>query len=148
MTTKTPELDACFSKIIAETDAKVLDMLAALGERCMDMSRRRMETDTFFNRMGNLRSSIGYAVAKDGQICKLSGFQVVLDGFDGANKGKAFATELAGSHSHGYSLDVVAGAEHASYVEAHDNKCVLKDAELFAEDELPGMMRQLNFSTR
>ena len=104
------------------------------------------EVSTFQNQTGNLRSSMGFVLAKDGEIIRFGGFTPVPgngeniaivnfttkegknvsfrakgisgDGTEGANKGRQYAEELARSSGKGYTLVIVAGMNYASFVES------------------------------
>ena len=64
----------------------------------------------------NLRSSIGYKVAVDGQIVSTSGFQQVGQGSEGSKGGQKLADEIIAQHPRGIVLVVVAGMTYAKYV--------------------------------
>lgn len=125
--------------------AKMLTIrsLSALGEKCVIEAKDRPQEKSWFDQSGNLRSSIGYVIVYDGQIIHYSDFNQVKQGTEGIHEGKDLAKELAKNYAVGYALIVVAGMNYADYVESLDNKVVLASAELFAERELPRMMRKL-----
>lgn len=66
----------------------------------------------FDDQSGNLRSSIGYIIMKDGSILD----QNFTGAAEGKNKGLSFAKSF--SSSPGYSLIVVAGMEYAAALES------------------------------
>jgi hypothetical protein len=77
------------------------------------------DSGSYKDRTGNLRSSIGYIVALDGQI-KSQKFEVSgkgTDGEKGKREGLQFAREIIGSRM-GLILVGVAGMEYASALEA------------------------------
>ena len=117
--------------------------LANLGERCVIEARDRSQQESWIDRTGNLRSSIGYIITHNGAIVKCSDFSQVKQGSEGTKIGKELAEEIAKRYSSEYVLVVVAGMNYAEYVEAMDNKVVLASAELFANKELPKMMEKL-----
>lgn len=93
---------------------------------------------------GNLVSSVGYAVVKDGQIVTMSSFQAVQgrpdkngiplgDGQEGSAKGKEYVKELAMRFPQGYALILVAGMHYASYVQELYHRDVLVSGSLVAE---------------
>lgn len=120
-----------------------LRALSYLGEKCVIEARDRSPEESWIDRTGNLRSSIGYVIASGGEIIKYSDFTVVKNGSEGPETGKTFAEEIARKYRSGYALVVVAGMNYAEYVEAMDNKVVLASAELFARQQLPSMMQKL-----
>lgn len=120
-----------------------LRALSYLGEKCVIEARDRSPEESWIDRTGNLRSSIGYVIASEGEIIKYSDFTVVKNGSEGPETGKTLAEEIARKYRSGYVLVVVAGMNYAEYVEAMDNKVVLASAELFARQQLPSMMQKL-----
>lgn len=88
--------------------------LSRLGEETVAYARDRSAEDSWVDRTGNLRSSVGYGV------------------YDGRER-------VAGARQ---SLVVVAGMDYASEVEALDNKDVLAGPELLARRKLPGYMER------
>lgn len=117
--------------------------LSYLGELCVIEARNRPQEISWYDRSGNLRSSIGYAIIHNGKILEYSDFTQVQQGNEGVRKGKALIEELSKKFANGYALVVVAGMNYAEFVEAMENKNVLASAELFARKELPGMMSKL-----
>lgn len=120
-----------------------LRALSYLGEKCVIEARDRSPEESWIDRTGNLRSSIGYVIASEGKIIKYSDFTVVKNGSEGPETGKTLAEEIARKYRSGYALVVVAGMNYAEYVEAMDNKVVLASAELFARQQLPSIMQKL-----
>lgn len=118
----------------------VLRTLRHLGERCVTKARDRAPELSWYDRTGNLRSSIGYVVAYDGGIVTLSDFG---DQEEGAKEGRALAQELATRTKGKYVLIVVAGMHYAEYVEAMENKDVLATPELYAKKRAPLLLERL-----
>lgn len=79
----------------------------------------------------NLRSSIGYIVAIDGEIIQMSEFEPIKGGAEGSAKGKQYALQLVEQYPQGAVLIVVAGMHYASYVTGRGYD-VLDSAELIA----------------
>jgi hypothetical protein len=72
---------------------------------------------TYFDRTGNLRASIGYTIAKDGTVSKVTGG----GSSEGVNQGKAFGEQLvSGEPDDSITLVGYAGMEYAQYVEARN----------------------------
>lgn len=136
-----------FIQEIDRVNRLTLRALSYLGEKCVIEARDRSPEESWIDRTGNLRSSIGYIIASGGEIIKYSDFAVVKNGSDGPEAGKALAEEIAKKYRSGYALVVVAGMNYAEYVEAMDNKVVLVSAELFARQQLPSMMQKLKSQT-
>ena len=95
-----------------EFDEKALKTLQFKGEQFVNAARM---TDTYTDRTGNLRSSIGYIILKDGQIVDRN---FTGKSSEGVSKAEKFALELSAKYSNGYVLIGVAGMHYAAYVEA------------------------------
>lgn len=122
---------------------EIIAMLVQIGEESVEVaiSKGRYENIT-----GNLRSSIGYIIAKNGKIIKEGGFKKVAghgvnmkrvsfimktgnsvnfwakgrtgDGSEGSYEGMEYARKIISENNKGITLVVVAGMEYASYVNA------------------------------
>lgn len=106
--------------------------LCAIGEQVLNAAR---STNSYKDQTGNLRSSLGYVVAIDGEIVTMSDFAPADKGTDkatGQKEGKAYAQQLLDKFPTGIVLLVVAGMNYASYVSAKGYD-VLDSAELLAE---------------
>ena len=124
-----------------------LDDLDILGLKAVEYIRNRSAQESWMDQTGNLRSSIGYVVVRDGNIAIQGGFQQVSgpkrgeSDKNGSKEGLSYAEELASRYSKGYALIVVAGMEYAAYVEAHDNKDVLASGRKFLKKEVKRLVR-------
>lgn len=87
----------------------------------------------YLDQTGNLRNSIGYFIAKDGEIIK----------GNGSAESKSFASSLIRQYNSGFSLIVVAGMEYAIYVEAKGYN-VISSSELFAKNKLPDIRKRMS----
>ncbi len=100
-------------------------------------SRKVSEADTpergFHDQTGNLRSSIGYVVVKDGKPVNVS-FGAVKGGHAGVNEGQRLALQVGSRQTDGYALVVVAGMNYAVHVESK-GRDVLTSAEKYAENK-------------
>ena len=56
-----------------------------VGEQVLNAAR---STDSYKDRTGNLRSSVGYVLVVDGQVYEMSSFNQVLDGRTGKQGGE------------------------------------------------------------
>lgn len=124
-------------------DGLVIRALSMLGEQCVRYARERSAQDSWIDRTGNLRSSIGYVIVKGRRIVSMSSFDTVKGGGEGSSTGKKLAEYLGTMFPNDYVLVVVAGMNYAEYVEAMDSKDVLASPELFARKKLPGMLVKL-----
>jgi hypothetical protein len=137
------EINAAIQAEIERADMLTIRALSLLGEMCVIEAKDRPQESSWYDQSGNLRSSIGYVIVRNGNIVTYSEFNQVKQGSDGVKEGKELAQELAKKYISGYALIVVAGMNYAELVEAMDNKNVLASAELFARQEMPKMMAKL-----
>lgn len=142
--TSLSEIKAYMQKQADSLDKVVIRNLERLGMMAVTYARNRTGTESWYDQTGNLRSSIGYVVGRDGEIISEGGFRTILNGETGSSEGKQFANELANRFANKYFLIVVAGMKYASYVEDMDNKDVLASASIFAEKELPNMVKRID----
>lgn len=121
----------------------LINTLAYIGEQCVNHARTVELPKGFRDQTGNLRSSIGYIIVKDGKTIQWSDFKQVKDGSEGSDSGKRFAESLAKKYRKGIALIVVAGMNYAYYVESYHNRDVLTSSELLAKKELERMKKEL-----
>lgn len=143
MTTPMSEINAAIQAEIERANMLTIRALSLLGEMCVIEAKDRPQESSWYDQSGNLRSSIGYVIVRDGKIVAYSEFNQVKQGSDGVKEGKELAKELAKKYTSGYALIVVAGMNYAELVEAMESKNVLASAELFARQEMPKMMAKL-----
>ena len=120
-------------KVEAHFKDKCVDMIVQqmqyIGEACVSIARDKARANTWKDRTGNLRSSIGYVVQNNG-IPVVTGPVVQFAGEDG-NGGKGpqearnLMKSLRGTKQSGVVLTVVAGMDYAEYVESIHGKDVL-----------------------
>lgn len=110
--------------------------LSMLGNECVNKIRNRKQEESWIDRTGNLRSSVGYAVFNRGKAETMSKFESVLNGMKGSEKGREYVESLAHLYADTYSLVVVAGMSYAEYVEAIESKDVLASTEIWASKNL------------
>ena len=100
-----------FDTFVEDVDVQLIQLFAYVGEEFVNQARN---IRTYKDRTGNLRSSIGYVVALDGEV--------KIGDFEGTGEGKARAKELVkevlSDSSTGIVLIGVAGMQYASYVES------------------------------
>ena len=137
------EINAAIQNETQRVEMLTIRALSYLGELCVIEARNRPKEISWVDRTGNLRSSVGYIIAKGGKIIKYSDFQQVKAGSEGVDEGKKFAEMLAKQSLSSYVLVVVAGMNYAEYVESMENKDVLASAELYARRNLPTIMEKL-----
>ncbi|MGL5913931.1 MAG: hypothetical protein ACRCZB_07170 [Bacteroidales bacterium] len=141
------EVDNYLEEQIKRVERLCIRNLSYVGEQCVNEGR---SANSYYDQTGNLRSSIGYIIIKDGQVAKMSSFELAGRGTDrvtGQRDGREFANKLVSSFPEGIVLIVVAGMSYASYVSAKGIN-VLDSAELMAEKLVPQMMKKLGFTKR
>ena len=139
--TPTAEIDRYITGRVEAIKKALVYNLCAVGEQVLNAARL---TNSYKDQTGNLRSSIGYVVAVDGEIVQMSSFDTVKEGGEGAKGGKAYAIQLVKDFPQGIVLIVVAGMNYASYVSAKGYD-VLDSSELLADKLVPQMLGQLGF---
>jgi hypothetical protein len=114
---------------VKKIEAAILNRLQFIGETFIKNAR---ENGTYKDQTGNLRSSIGYMILKDGQQVSIAfpGTKV-----QGRSRGEAIAEEVAGRQPKGFVLIVVAGMDYAAAVESK-NYDVLTASSITAENDL------------
>lgn len=137
------EVNAYLEAEIEKREKVVINVLNRVGMECVNEARNN---GSYLDQTGNLRSSIGYAILKDGMIYKKSDFTQVKQGGEGRKSGSQFIQEIASEFRSGLVLIVVAGMEYAAYVETKRN--VLSSSELLASRLVPLLLGQLGFSKR
>lgn len=121
-----------------------VDDLKYLGEESVKFVKDRSGVESWYDQTGNLRSSIGYVISKDGAVIGKSDFDVVKNGTEGSREGSSYADSLASQYPTGYALIIVAGMNYAAIVEAIESKDVLASAELFLRDRLVELINEYN----
>lgn len=135
------EMNARLAELMADAESKVVRVLSYLGEQCVIEARDRTPEESWYDRTGNLRNSIGYCITRQGDIVAMSGFAGNSE--EGKRSGKGLAQAVAKTITDKYALIVVAGMHYAVYVEAMDDKVVLASSELYARQKLPQLMQKL-----
>jgi len=96
---------------VVSIEQRIIWTLAMVGEQFVNDARN---TQTYQDQTGNLRSSIGYIIAKDGVI--------IQENVEGKAEGRAQAKEIANEvlreNTSGFILIGVAGMEYAAAVES------------------------------
>lgn len=133
------EIDRYIAGRVEAIKEAIIRMMLYIGEQVLNAARM---TNSYKDQTGNLRSSIGYVVAIDGEIVQMSSFDTVKEGRDGSRGGKEYAIQLVRDFPKGIVLIVVAGMNYASYVSAKGYD-VLDSSELLADKLVPQMLQQL-----
>lgn len=127
-------IDATFKALLAEVERQIIESLCRIGEEAVKLAKMIPPKRGFNDQTGNLRSSIGYVVVKDGKPVNVS-FGAVKGGHTGVNEGQRLALQIGSKQTEGYALIVVAGMNYAVHVESK-GRDVLTSAEKFAEKEI------------
>lgn len=130
------KLDEFFQKAMKIMYDEILKALSYLGEECVVRIKDRSPEESWIDRTGNLRSSIGYAVYNKGRKEIQSVFEPFKNGKDGSSKGKEMVDQLASQYSTTFALVCVAAMEYAEFVEAIDSKDVLASTEEYAKSKV------------
>ena len=115
---------------------EIIDRLQFIGETFVNNARANGE---YTDRTGNLRSSIGYVILKNGEIIQES-----FEGktAEGNATGLKVATESSKKFKQGIVLIVVAGMDYAGYVESKSYD-VLTASSITAETELKASIQEM-----
>lgn len=131
-----------FNAFLEVIEKRQIERLQYLGEMCVKHARLIPKNIGFEDQTGNLRSSIGYMVFKDGMAVK-GKYAQILGGSEGAQAGEALARKVGSkSKDNKIMLVVTAGMNYAIYVESK-GRDVLTSAENLAKQELPKMVERL-----
>ena len=116
MTTSMDAIDKKIAKEINRAENEILKKLSFIGEHAVNDARGNGD---YMDNTGNLRSSIGYTILKNGETVRTSSFDRVKQE---ASKAKKESTklldELRTKFNTGFVLIVVAGMDYAVTVEA------------------------------
>lgn len=141
------QLQLVIAQKVARIEQATLDILIRVGEQFVTDAR---STTTYKDVTGNLRSSIGYVVLKDGKqlvsnfqqippknlAAKIkSGGKVIKPLYDGRKKGEALAKKIASEHPIGFCIVGVAGMQYSISVEARGFD-VITGSSITAQDAL------------
>ena len=96
-------------------DMAIVSRLTFIGETFIINARA---SGAYMDQTGNLRSSIGYIVQKDGKKRAGSAFEKYANGAEGQKSGAAFMKGLRAKYDTGYVLIVCAGMQYAASVES------------------------------
>ena len=103
-------------RFVVSIEQRIVWTLAMVGEAFVNAAREKTPAEGSFNdQTGDLRSSIGWVVARDGNIltAKFEGKTA-----EGRAQGHKIADEVLRQYSKGFILIVVAGMEYAAAVES------------------------------
>lgn len=135
--------NAFYNYVIKQQQNAKEAAITALNYVGLECVKEARQNGKYTDRTGNLRSSIGYAIIKDGKPIQKSGFErVKATAAEAQGQSEALITRLAATYNTGLVLVVVAGMDYAAYVEARGYN-VLNSAETLAKTLVPQMLKQL-----
>jgi hypothetical protein len=118
------DLDKIFGDIYKKFQEQIIpSVIEQLEAVCLEIAAEAKQLNTYTDRTGNLRSSIGYVIYEDGQIVSESftphaGTEGGDGGATGVKTGKQIADTAAQSFPTGIVAVIVAGMDYALYVES------------------------------
>ncbi len=107
-------MDEFAKELLADLERGAIDALCDIGERAYQKSIQSVD---YMNDTGNLRSSIGWGVYREGKLIAQGGFTAIAGGVQGSAIGKDLLDKVDKPRK-GYALVFVAGMHYASYVES------------------------------
>lgn len=133
------QIDAYIEERMNRLKEAIIYNLRAIGEKARNEA---LDNGSYRDQTKNLRSSVGYIVAVDGQVHEAGAFGKPDGNDKGRSAGLSYARSLAGKFPKGIALIVVAGMNYASYVSAKGYN-VLDSSELLADQLVPKMLKRL-----
>lgn len=127
------EVGRWFDSFVDRAEERIYKLLQRAGEEFVKIARKK---GNYQDNTGNLRSSIGYVIVKDGDILT-ENYEQSTTGTDkqtGIREAKRLVSELTSVYSDGWVLVGVAAMPYAVYVEAIDCKDVVTVAADHTED--------------
>lgn len=122
---KKSDINRLFKKVGERADMVIYQILQRTGEEFVKVARL---SGQYIDHTGNLRSSIGYVIAKEGKILGKdfkASESIGTDKETGKREAEQLATDLVRTYNNGYVLIAVAGMKYAVFVEAMENKDVV-----------------------
>lgn len=144
------DVEKRFDAFVAVIEKRQIKRLQYLGEECVKKAREVPPNIGFWDQTGNLRSSIGFMIFRNGTAIHGNYIQAEgvnqqgesLNGTEGINAGQMLAKRVGAKYKQGISLVVTAGMNYAVYLEAN-GRDVITSAESLARQELPKMLEEL-----
>lgn len=134
------EIEAFMQRQLELREKAIIYKLASIAEEVVNFAKI---TRGYTDRTGNLVSSTGYVLVKDGKVITGGKFEQSLKGADGTKEGETFAAEIAAQMPSGIGIVVVAGMKYAAFVEAKGFN-VLAISEIKAKQLVQDMMNKLS----
>jgi len=137
------EVNKFFEDYYKKTEGKLIELLEFVGGNFVrDARKMDKSVGGFGDITGNLRSSIGYFIVKDGVIIRedVELSEIGTDRHSGMNKVKAFIHQI--KESDGLRIYGVAAMNYSVYVEAKGFNVITTQADMLVVD-LKDLMSKL-----
>lgn len=121
------DIERWFDYHLDRAEEKIYLLLQRAGEEFVKIARKK---GAYKDQTGNLRSSIGYVIAKDGKILT-ENFELAEKGSEksrGMREAKRLTSDLIGLYKNGWVLIGVAAMPYAAFVEGIYNLDVVSVA--------------------
>ena len=139
------DVERYIDKFQDRAEDALLQTLIYTGEYFVKIARERSVKNSFRDVTGNLRSSIGYVIVRDGKMI-IENFENAgtgPEGNTGVQQGRRLARELASANNRGLVLIGMAGMDYALYVENIKNKDVISGPEVQARKMLKDLIKKV-----
>jgi hypothetical protein len=135
------DISRFYDKFQEKAEKKFIEVLTYAGEQGVKEARTH---GRYIDRTGNLRSSIGYAIVRKGEILT-EGYEKAggSDGDTGLQESKKLIYKLAAEFDQGILLILVAGMDYALFVENMETKDVLSGAVIGTEKLLRELLKKI-----
>lgn len=122
----------------------MIETLKYAGEHFVRLARDRSAQESFRDITGNLRSSIGYVIVKDGNVIQENFEQSDrgTEGAKGVQEARRLSRQLAKTHNKGFVLIGMAGMDYALHVENMENKDVISGPEVATREFLRSTLQK------
>jgi len=136
------EVEQFYNNLADRADKIIFNMLRGTGEEFVKIARKKK---TYQEHSGNLKSSIGYAVIKNGKIIN-ENYEMSDKGFDkktGISEAKKLVAKLAIENNKGWLLIGMAAMKYAFIVESLHHLDVISSAAEQAEEYIKITSRRI-----
>lgn len=145
LTTTKLDFDQIVQKQLQDIDNLFFQRLVELCDERITLQRAKVSPEGYNDQTGQLRSSVGYIIYRDGKI-RHENFELAPYGTDKAPGLKA-GRDLALSQlriTEGLGVVMVAGMEYASWLESNYNRTVLSSATFKLEDDIEYILKNIS----
>lgn len=143
----TDKVEQTVLQYVANVEERIINLLEYAGEKAIAYAKT---LDTYKDQTGNLRSSIGYVIYKNGQLALRSAFEQVPAKnnknnveLNGGEVGLALAQKVAQQETAPFVLVFVAGMNYAAAVERRGYD-VIEGASIEASEVAKRLVQGLN----